>query len=95
MLLLVSVYVTLFCQNSPPVIGLSIAAPDPDGLDQFISFMEEELAPGGINILVLRVDFNYSYESYPVLRDENPLRRKHVKKLVRSARKHGMICLMI
>ena len=80
----------LCSQDPPPVVGLCIAAPEPDRVKQFITFMEEELAPGGINTLVLRVDFNYAYESYPALRDEDPLQKSHVRKLVRSARKSGI-----
>jgi hypothetical protein len=76
--------------DPPPVIGLCIEAPGPDHLEQFLSFMETKLAPGSINTLVLRVDFNYSYESYPNLRDENPLSKGQVKKLVRKARSLGI-----
>ena len=81
---------TLYSQDPPPVIGLCIEAPEPDRVKQFITFMKEELSPGGINTLVLRVDFNYAYESYPQLRDRDPLHKSHIKKLVRSARKHGI-----
>jgi hypothetical protein len=41
-----------------PVRGLSIAAPRPDRLDKFIKFVDEELAPRGVNTLILRVDRN-------------------------------------
>jgi len=74
----------------PPVIGLCIAAPDPGHLESFLSFMEKTLAPGGINTLVLRVDFNYAYRSYPNLRDEGALSEAEVKKLVTTARKNGI-----
>jgi len=73
-----------------PVIGLCVAAPQTDRLDQFISFMEKELAPGGINTLVLRVDYNYAFQSYPNLRDENPLTEKDVKRLVSTAQTLGI-----
>jgi hypothetical protein len=76
--------------DPPPVIGFCIAAPDPGNLDAFIAFMEEELVPGGINTLVLRIDYNYAYNSYPNLRDENPLSSDQVKQLVSAAREHGI-----
>ncbi len=76
--------------DPPPVIGLCIAAPSPDRLKQFITFMEEELAPNGVNTLVLRVDYNYEFKSYPDMRDEGALTEKEVKKLVRAAREHGI-----
>lgn len=76
--------------DPPPVIGLCIAAPGPERLDQFLTFMEEELAPAGINTLVLRIDFNYEYESYPNLRNKNPLSKSQVKQLVSVARKNNI-----
>lgn len=89
-LLLVMSFSMAFPSDPPPVIGLCIAAPGPDNLEQFIGFMENELAPGGINTLVLRVDYNYSYTSYPNLRAKNPLKEADVKQLVASAKKHGI-----
>jgi hypothetical protein len=89
-LVLASLFTGIRAQDPPPVIGLCIAAPAPDDLEDFITFMEEELAPGGINTLVLRVDYNYAYESYPNLRDENPLTKKQVGKLSKAARKLGI-----
>ncbi|MEN8226857.1 MAG: family 20 glycosylhydrolase [Bacteroidota bacterium] len=76
--------------DPPEVIGLCIAAPGPDRLEQFLSFMENDLAPGGVNTLVLRIDFNYEFKSYPNLRSEGALTKKQVKQLVNKARKHGI-----
>lgn len=73
-----------------PVRGLAIAAPMRDNVDQFCKFIEEELAPAHFNILVLRVDWNYAYESYPQLADPNPLTKADVKKIVAVCRKHGI-----
>ncbi len=76
--------------DPPEVIGLCIAAPGPDRLEQFLSFMENDLAPNGINTLVLRIDFNYEYESYPNLRDKGGLSNAEVKRLVSAARDNGI-----
>jgi hypothetical protein len=70
------------------VKGFCIAAPSPERLGDFLRFMENDLAENGINTLVLRVDFNYEYDYYPNLRDEQALSRSQVKKLVRIARKN-------
>ena len=72
------------------MVGLCIAAPGPERLNQFIKFMEEELGPGGVNTLVLRIDYRYEYTSYPNLRSEGALSEKEVKKLVKSAGKAGI-----
>jgi len=92
---LLSVLFTVFltslpAQEYPPVIGLCIAAPAPSGIDRFVSFMKQELGPAGFNTLVLRVDYNYAYESHPELRERNPLTKKHVARLVKAARESGI-----
>jgi hypothetical protein len=74
----------------PPVIGLCIAAPSPSDLDRFLLFMEEVLAPGGVNTLVLRVDYNYAYESFPNLRGDDPLTKMEVGRLVALADTRGI-----
>jgi hypothetical protein len=73
--------------DPPPIVGLCIAAPNQESLDQFLTFMKEELGPGGINTLVLRVDFNFEYESYPNLRDDGALTADQIKQLVKTAEK--------
>ena len=59
-----------------PVRGFCIGAPKPDEVDRFVKFIHEELAPRSINTLILRVDFNYQYESHPELRDSIALSKK-------------------
>jgi len=73
-----------------PVRGFSIAAPGPEAVDQFVSFIEEELATRDINVLILRVDYNYQYKSHPELQDPKALSEMDVKKLVAVCGKHGI-----
>jgi hypothetical protein len=73
-----------------PVRGFCIAAPQADELDRFIKFIDEELAPRSVNTLILRVDFNYRYESHPELRDSGALSKNEVKKLVEVCRKNNI-----
>ncbi len=73
-----------------PVRGFCIAAPRPKEFDEFIRFIEEELAPRHVNTLILRVDYNYQYESHPELRDSVALSKKEVKKLVSVCRKNNI-----
>lgn len=65
-----------------PVKGFCIAAPRPDGVDRFTKFIKEELTTRGINVLILRVDFNYQFESHPELRDSSALSKADVKKIL-------------
>lgn len=73
-----------------PVRGLCIAAPRPDNVDNFVAFIDRELAPRHINTLILRVDYNYQFETHPELRDADALSRADVKKLVGVCRKDGI-----
>ena len=73
-----------------PVRGFAIEAPRPDGVDAFVRFVDEELAPAKINLLILRVDWGYAYESHPELRDPNPLSKADVAKLVVACRRNGI-----
>ncbi len=65
-----------------PVRGMCIAAPSVDQVDEFSEFIRNELAPAGLNLLILRVDWNYEYQSHPELRGNNPLTKEDVNKLV-------------
>jgi hypothetical protein len=73
-----------------PVRGFCIAAPRQSGIDEFIKFINEELAPAKVNTLILRVDYNYQYESHPELRDSSALSKSDVKKLVAACRKNNI-----
>ena len=71
-----------------PVRGFCIAAPQSSNLGEFVKFIEEELAPRKVNTLILRVDYNYQYESHPELRDSTALSKQDVRKLVAVCRKN-------
>jgi hypothetical protein len=71
-----------------PVRGFCIAAPGADRVDDFVKFIAEELATRKVNTLILRVDYNYQYESHPELRNKSALSKADVKKLVDVCRKN-------
>lgn len=73
-----------------PVRGFCIAAPTPRELSRFIKFIDEELAPRKVNTLVLRVDFDYAYESHPELREDSTLSKSDVKLLVSTCRRYNI-----
>jgi len=75
-------------QSEFTVNGLCIAAPRTAQLDEFVTFIDQEIAPAGINTLILRVDFNYAYESRPELSEKNPLTKEQVKQLVAVCKKN-------
>ena len=98
--LLFAIYGTAFSQvpsvssdktdNVMPVRGFCIAAPQPRDLEGFVKFIDEELATRKVNTLILRVDFNYQYESHPELKDSIALSKNDVKKLVAICRKNNI-----
>jgi hypothetical protein len=69
-----------------PVRGFCIAAPTSAELAPFSKFIKEDLAPRGVNTLILRIDFAYAFESHPELRDPAVLSRAEVKQLVNTCR---------
>lgn len=71
-----------------PTRGFCIAAPKPNQLDTFLKFINEELAPRQVNTLILRIDFNYQFDSHPELRDSASLSKRDVKKLVKVCQKN-------
>jgi N-acetyl-beta-hexosaminidase len=77
-------------QELLPVRGFCIAAPDSRHLDTFVKFIDEELATRKVNVLVLRVDYNYQFESHPELRDKDGLSKADVKKMVDVCKKHSI-----
>lgn len=86
-LLTLSIFSSIKAQSPFEVVGLCVALPQKANVGQFVSFIEEELAPQGINTLVLRVDYRYAYKSRPELRNRNPLTDVEVKKIVAICKK--------
>ncbi len=70
-----------------PILGLCIEAPGHEFVKEFDNFITNDLAPLGVNTLVLRVDWNYEYTTHPELRGDNPLTREDIKILVNTCRK--------
>ncbi|HEY3373069.1 MAG TPA: family 20 glycosylhydrolase [Prolixibacteraceae bacterium] len=71
-----------------PVRGFCIGSPGSDRVDEFVKFINDELAPRKVNVLILRVDYNYQYQSHPELRDSLALSKADVKKMVDVCRKN-------
>jgi hypothetical protein len=71
-----------------PVRGFCIGAPSSDQVERFVKFINEELAPRGVNTLLILVDYNYQFESYPQLRDSAALSKAEVRKIVNVCRKN-------
>lgn len=73
-----------------PLRGFCIAAPSASFTDSFVNFINHELAPKKVNTLILRVDYNYQYQSHPELRDPGALSKEDVKKLVKACKQNNI-----
>jgi len=86
--------VTALAQESSEKIfqvrGFCISAPKPSGVNRFVKFINEELAPRKVNTLVLLVGYNYQYKCYPQLRDSGALSKKDVAKIVKACKKNNI-----
>jgi hypothetical protein len=72
------------------VKGFCIGAPSPKGVDRFVKFINEELAPRGVNTLLILIDYNYQFVSYPQLRDSAALSKADIMKMVVACRKNNI-----
>jgi len=89
-LVFTALYLNVISAESFKINGLCMAAPAKEDVDEFITLIESELAPAGLNTLILRVDWGYEYQSHPRLVGEHPLNYSDVKKLVRCCKDHAI-----
>ena len=69
--------------------ALHLIGPQPEKLSITKRFISEALAPMGINVLILEVNYGFQYESHPELECRG-LNRKHARELTELCRKHGI-----
>ena len=60
------------------------------GVEPMKRAIAEDLAPLGVNVLVLEVNYNFAYESHPELRMDAPLSRVQARDLAQMCRDHGI-----
>lgn len=93
-LIFLLLFFTLFVNGQTPeasrIKGLCVGAPAREDVDEFIALIEKELAPAGLNTLILRVDWGYDYSSHPELVGDHPLQKKDVRKLVKCCKEHAI-----
>lgn len=87
-ILLISVF--SFSQSTETIKGLCIASPSKSDVGKFVELIDKQLAPSGLNVLVLRIDFDYEYKKRPELRSSNPLSEQDVKSLVDVCKAHNI-----
>jgi len=73
-----------------PVRGICLSSPNPEGVDQFVSFIKDELVPLKVNTLVILIDYGYQFKSHPELTEEDALSTLDVKKIVKVCKDGGI-----
>jgi hypothetical protein len=73
-----------------PVRGFCIDAPRPAGLDSFIRFIDDELAPRKVNTLIVQIEYHYQFKSHPELTDSFALSKTDIKKIVTVCKKNNI-----
>jgi hypothetical protein len=71
-----------------PVRGFCIAAPSGNRVDEFIKFIEEELAPRSVNTLILRVDYGFQFVSRPEMADKDGLSTVQAHQIAAACKRH-------
>src|SRR6266581_1660128 len=69
-----------------PVRGFCIASPSGNRVDEFIKFIEEELASRSVNVLILRVDYSFQFLSLPEMADKGGLSKEQAQKIAAVCR---------
>lgn len=70
--------------------GLHVYLSDREDLPVMIRALEEQLAPNGLNALVVEVDFNFQYQSHPELGSKSGMTKADVRQLLAVCRRHGI-----
>ena len=96
-MIMISVTCTLYSQADSarseknvqvlPVFGFCISAPKSEKVDDFISFITDELAPRHINTLILMVNYGFRFESHPELNTEGSITKEDARKIAEACRK--------
>lgn len=73
-----------------PVKGICMNPPAREATDEFCTFIDNELAPMGVNTLFIRIDYNYQFETYPEMAGKEALSKADIKKIVAVCRKNDI-----
>jgi hypothetical protein len=58
----------------------------PNGLDDFLKFVREDLPREGVNTLIFQIDYNYQYKSHPEMAAKDAFSEAQIKSLVAACR---------
>jgi hypothetical protein len=71
--------------------GISIAVPKPSEVNEFCDFIENDLGPSGVNTILLRVDYNFKFQSYPQVASDSAISLTDAQKIVTSCNRARIV----
>lgn len=81
---------TSVLDNGFPIRAFSVSLPAGNQADAFMEFVERDLAPAGINTLVVRVNWDYDFQSHPELANPKGWNRRLAGRLAALCREKGI-----
>lgn len=72
--------------NYLPLRSFYVALPTEELADEFISFVKNDLIPGGFNNLIVRVNWTFPFKKHPELTDKGAWEIEKIKELVNTCR---------
>jgi len=70
--------------------GLTLSAPSTQNVDKLCDFIENTLAPAGVNLLVLLIRYRFSFKTQPECASWDPLSWDDAKKISAACKKHNI-----
>jgi hypothetical protein len=76
-------------KKNPQWRALHMSAPRPDSLPKFQQLIADSLAPSGINVLILEIDYRFQFQSHPELEGEG-MNKEQARELAETCHKCGI-----
>ena len=72
------------------ITGICIKAPETGQVDSFLGFIKDVLVSAKANTIILRVDYDFPFQSYPQLVNEHPLTLDEIDQIKNTCQESGI-----
>lgn len=76
--------------NKLPMRGFAIAAPNPNEVDDFVDFVQNNLSKTPVNTIFLRINYRFKFNNYPELAEKDGLSKIEVRKIVNACNENSI-----
>lgn len=70
--------------------GIHFLYPGQEKMEDFYRLVEEEVVPSGANVIIFEVNYNFEYESNPLIRGNDPMTKEQARRLAALCRKNDI-----